>query len=159
MVSHDKFEFHSNLDIWPTLQPKIGQTNFSALWPKKLYTAFIFGTHTQHSKCLELHCLSSWLGNFGHLVAADTQKGDFNRAPPPAECFLRFFICDQAALRTLISVCLSVRLSVRHTLLTMFLSLYHPDIFRTYYHWQMWPPCKRSRSEVNGQGHRCHDPT
>ena len=30
----------------------------------------------------------------------------------------------------------------------MFLSSYHPEIFRSYYHWQMWCPCKRSRSKV-----------
>ena len=52
------------------------------------------------------------------------------------------FSCDQAALRTLISVCPSVRLSVCHTFLTIVLSLYHPEIFRTYYRWQMWRPCR-----------------
>ena len=36
------------------------------------------------------------------------------------------------------SVCLSVRLSVRHTFLTMFPSLYHHVIFRSYYQWQKW---------------------
>ena len=65
------------------------------------------------------------------------------------------FSCDQAALRTL----LSVRLSVCHTFFTMFLSSYHHEIFRSYYHWQKWCPCKRSRSKVKGQGHRGHDPT
>ena len=52
------------------------------------------------------------------------------------------------------SVRLSVRLSVRHTFLTMFPSLYHHEIFRSYYQWQKWRPCKKSRSEVKGQGHR-----
>ena len=36
----------------------------------------------------------------------------------------------------------------------MFPSSYHHEIFRSYYHWQTWCPCKRSRSEVKGQGHR-----
>ena len=66
------------------------------------------------------------------------------------------FSCDQAALRTLISVCpfvrlsvcLSVCLSICHTFFTMFLSSYHPEIFRSYYHWQTRCPCKRSRSKV-----------
>ena len=53
----------------------------------------------------------------------------------------------------------SVRLSVRHTFLTMFPSSYHHEIFRSYYQWQKWRPCKRSRSEVKGQGHRGHNPT
>ena len=68
------------------------------------------------------------------------------------------FSCDQAALRTTISVCLSVCLSVCDTFFTMFLSLYHHEIFRSDYQWQKWCPCKRSRSEVKGQSHRGHDP-
>ena len=56
------------------------------------------------------------------------------------------------------SVYLSVRPPVCYTFFTMFLSLYHHDIFRNYYHWQTWCPCKRSRSEVKGQSHRGHDP-
>ena len=46
------------------------------------------------------------------------------------------------------SVRLSVRLSVRHTFFTMFPSSYHHEIFRRYYQWQKWRPCKRSRSKV-----------
>ena len=56
------------------------------------------------------------------------------------------------------SVCPSVRPSVRHTFLTMFPSSYHHEIFRSYYQWQKWRPCKRSRSEVKGQSHRGHNP-
>ena len=29
----------------------------------------------------------------------------------------------------------------------MFVSSYHHEIFRSYYHWQKWCPCKRSRSQ------------
>ena len=47
-----------------------------------------------------------------------------------------------------LSVCLSVCPSVRHTFLTMFPSSYHHEIFRSYYQWQKWRPCKRSRSKV-----------
>ena len=72
------------------------------------------------------------------------------------------FSCDQAALQMVFSVCLSVRLSVClsvcHTFFTMFPSSYHHEIFRSYYQWQKWRPCKRSRSEVKGQGHWGHDP-
>ena len=57
------------------------------------------------------------------------------------------------------SVCLSVRLSVCHTFFTMFPSSYHHEIFRSYYHGQKWCPCKRSKSEVKGQGHRGQHPT
>ena len=41
--------------------------------------------------------------------------------------------------------------SLRFALLTMFPSSYHHEIFRSYYQWQKWRPCKRSRSEVKGQ--------
>ena len=69
------------------------------------------------------------------------------------------FSCDQAALWMVQSVSPSVRPSVRHTFLTMFPSSYHHEIFRSYYQWKKWRPCKRSRSEVKGQGHRGHNPT
>ena len=52
------------------------------------------------------------------------------------------------------SVCPSVRLSVRHTFLTMYPSSHHHEIVRSYYQWQKWRPSKNSRSEVKGQGHR-----
>ena len=75
------------------------------------------------------------------------------------------FSCDQAALQMVFSVCLSVRPSVCLSVcpsvrpsMTMFPSSYH-EIFRSYYQWQKWRPCKRSRSEVKGQGHRGHNPT
>ena len=58
--------------------------------------------------------------------------------------FLSLFSCDQAALRTL----LTVHPSVCHTFFTMFPSLYHHEIFRSDYQWQTWYPCKRSRSKV-----------
>ena len=71
----------------------------------------------------------------------------------PSVYLSQLFSCDQAALRTLLSVRLSVRPSVCYTFFTMFLSPYH-EIFRSYYQWQKWCPCKRSRSEVKCQGHR-----
>ena len=64
---------------------------------------------------------------------------------------LTVFSCDQAALQMVFSVCLSVRLSVCHTFLTMFPSSHHHEIFRSYY---QWPEVK-----VRGQGHRGHNPT
>ena len=57
------------------------------------------------------------------------------------------------------SVCLSVCLSVCHTFLTMFPSSYHHEIFWSYSQWRKQGPCKRSSSEVKGQGHRSQDPT
>ena len=45
-----------------------------------------------------------------------------------------------------LSVCPHVCLSVCHTFFTVFLSSYHHENFRSYYQWQKWCPCKRSRS-------------
>ena len=63
------------------------------------------------------------------------------------------FSCDQAALRTLLSVRLHVRLSVRPSP-TLSKYSYHLIMPKIYYHWQKGCPCKRSRSEVIGQGHK-----
>ena len=50
----------------------------------------------------------------------------------------------QAALCMVQSVCLSVCPSVRPShLLTVFPSSHHHEIFRTYYQWQKWRPCKK----------------
>ena len=73
---------------------------------------------------------------------------------------INFFSCHQAALWMVQSVCLSVCPSVCcHTFLVMLLSSYHHGIFESYYQWQKWRPCKRSRSEVKGQGHRGQHPS
>ena len=64
--------------------------------------------------------------------------------------------CDQAVLRTLPSARPSERLSFSPSVIPFshcFLSSYHREIFRSSYHWQKWCPCKRSRSNVKGQGH------
>ena len=41
-----------------------------------------------------------------------------------------------------------IRPSVCDAFFTMFLSSYHHEFVRSYYHWQKWCPCKRSRSKV-----------
>ena len=71
-----------------------------------------------------------------------------NKTTNRASGFEQIFKCDQAALWMVQSVRPSVRLSVCHTFLTMFPSSYHHEIFRSYYQWQKWCPCKRSRSKV-----------
>ena len=44
--------------------------------------------------------------------------------------------------------CGSVRPSVRLSVTPYWLSSYHHEIFRSYYQWQKWCPCKRPRSKV-----------
>ena len=58
------------------------------------------------------------------------------------------FSCDQAALITLISVCLSVLPSVCHTFLTMFQEIS-----------PLTDVMSMQKVKVKGQGHRGHDPT
>ena len=78
------------------------------------------------------------------------------------------FSCDQAALRSRLSVRLSVLsftpfslckfkfkffiVSIPSHLFHYVSSSYHHEIFRCYYHWQKWCPWKRS--EVKGHSHR-----
>ena len=92
----------------------------------------------------KLRNFQQWLSKLGNFLAATKQLYEWFS---PSVC-----------LSVRPSVCLSVRPSVCHTFLTMFPSSYHHEIFRSYYQWQKWRPCKRSRSEVKGQGHRGHDP-
>ena len=78
-------------------------------------------------------------------------------------CFM-FLLSILAATKQLYkwfsqSVCPSICPPICHTFFTMFPSLYHHDIFRTYCHWQKQCPCKGLRSEVKGQGHRGQKPT
>ena len=51
---------------------------------------------------------------------------------------LWIFSCDQAALWMV----QSVRPCVCHTVLIMFPSSYHHEIFRSHYQWRKWHPCK-----------------
>ena len=65
------------------------------------------------------------------------------------------FSCDQAALRTL----LSVRLFVRPSVTPFSICSPHCIIMKLCYcHWQKWCPCKRSSSVIKGQGHRGQKP-
>ena len=65
------------------------------------------------------------------------------------QLILEIFSCDQAALWMVFSaVRLSVCLSVCHTFLSMFPSLYHHEIFRSYHQGPGYGPCKSSRSKV-----------
>ena len=57
------------------------------------------------------------------------------------------------------SVCLSVCPFVCLYVTPFWLCSHHRIIMKFYYQWQKWRPCKRSRSELKGQGHRGHNPT
>ena len=122
------------------------------------------GRFSSYSKFLSVYAMSFW-GCFCSLLSELHNNVALLSESLYWACSC-IFSCDQAALWMVQSVCpsvrpsvcLSVRPSVCHTFLTMFPSSYHHEIFRSYYQWQKWRPCKRSRSEVKGQGHRGHDP-
>ena len=80
-MSHVKFEFHSNLDTWPTLQPKIGQSHLSAYMPLKIYRGLRFGTHTQIMSVLTPTDFCHAWAIFGPLVDKNTRKGDLVELP------------------------------------------------------------------------------
>ena len=62
------------------------------------------------------------------------------------ETFIKFLPATSSS--TNVSIRLSVCPSVCHTFITMFPSSYHHDIFRSFYQWHNWCPCKRSGSKV-----------
>ena len=138
------------------------KNTYQSFWPNNAHRIITLYMHLQFERthwgaALACHALHSLGHSFG-CVPISMNKSDcgghhVNEAYVDAQIAM-LFSCDQAALRTLISVCLSVC----HTFLTMLLSSYHPEIFRSYHHWQTRNPCKRSRSEVKGQGHKGHDP-
>ena len=83
------------------------------------------------------------------------------------ELYQKHFSCDQAALRTLLSVRPSVRPSVCLSVcLCLFVTPFHYVPVVVSLNFQellpltkvMWCPCKRSRSEVKSQGHRGQNP-
>ena len=81
-------------------------------------------------------------------IPIDGDLWRFAQSDRATQWFWGVFSCDQAAIWMVQSARLSVCPSVRHTFLTMFPSSYHHEIFRSYYQWQKWWPCKRSRSKV-----------
>ena len=62
------------------------------------------------------------------------------------------------SLYVCLSVCLFVSLSVCPSHLFDYVPIMVSS-WNCYYHWQKWRPCKRSRSDVKGQGHRGQHPT
>ena len=106
------------------------------IWTRFIALCFAIATFSLSSESCD---------SFAHIVAATKQ--------------LYEWFSPSVRLSVCLSVCPSVWLFVRHTFLTMFPSSYHHEIFRRYYQWQKWRPCKRSRSQVKDQGHRGHNHT
>ena len=169
--------FDANLNGLPNLESvKIDQINsFDYLMLPETYNADIYFNGNIFQEFMwKFHCLAN--NNWAveeitiYVVYIDvsvTGIGPVLAGFHILSLILAVFSCDQAALWMVqsvrlsvrLSVCPSVRPSVCHTFLTMFPSSYHHEIFRSYYQWQKWRPCKRSRSEVKGRGHRGHNPT
>ena len=78
-------------------------------------------------------------------------------------CRFHFWYLPHFKLRPSSSMNGSVRLSVLQSVrpsyrFDIFVLLYHHEIFRKYYQWQMWCSWKRSRSQVNGPDHKRSKP-
>ena len=67
--------------LWPTLQPKIGQSHLSAFMALKIILRLqIWYTHS-NSECLDPYWLLSCLGNFWPSGGQKHSKGGVSRAP------------------------------------------------------------------------------
>ena len=130
-------------------------------WRIHRYEQYLFYHNPCHFNCQYILHISKWCQSMIIHIRICSPACSAKVCVRHQTANLCVFSCDQAALWMVQSVrpsvCLSVRLSVCHTFLTMFPSSYHHQIFRSYYQWQKWRPCKRS--EVKGQGHRGHNPT
>ena len=105
---------------------------------KKLYEWFCLSVHPLNASILVWHTCASALS--GWVLYRQLELTKLTR--PDLHHVVGLFILRDVRP----SICLSV--SIRHTFLTMFSSSYHHEIFRSYYQWQKWRPCKRSRSKV-----------
>ena len=137
-------------------------------WLAKTMTFMIFPLNVPlYYRCNETHIniakIVSWETTL-HVRGGHFTKVSIDFACLTVEPLQNIIVIFLAATKQLYdwfipSVCPSVCPSVRHTFFTMFPSSYHHEIFRSYYPGQKWCPCKRSRSEVKGQGHRGQHPT
>ena len=124
-------------------QPVRGQGVWCDWGIRQIFSGMIkhtFGLYV----CVNTLCIPAQINAICAIQPKNTTLAAF-RQPYFINPFL-IFSCDQAALGTPLSVRPSVCLSVCHVFFTMFLSPYHHEIFRSYYQWQKWCPCKRSRS-------------
>ena len=71
--------------------------------------------------------------------------------------FLPFLLRPSSFKNTSVRPSISLSVCLSHHFFTMFLSTYHHEIFRSYYHWHKWCPSKRSRLQARGQGSRCQN--
>ena len=104
--------------LWPTLQPKIGQSHLSAFMALKIILRpQIWYTHL-YCECLDPYWFSSWLGNFWPSGRQNTWKGVLLGLPASEKfsgLFIRPFEKRDVLCRGNVrpSVRLSVRPSVR----------------------------------------------
>ena len=76
--------------LWPTLQPKIGQSHLSAFMAlKTIWRPQIWYIHL-YCECLDLYWFSSWLGNFWPSCRQKHVKGGVTRAPSQRKAFRTF---------------------------------------------------------------------
>ena len=129
---------------------------YESNWIFELYYNDKLDNETQEiQNCVNNHTditLTSGHGTFPALRAIWIHRSpaDSPHKGPVTQSLV--FSCHQAALRTFLSVRLSVCLSVRPSVTPFSQCSCHRIIMRYYYR-QKWRPCKSSRSEIKGLGH------
>ena len=120
-----KFGLDYNLADFTGLDIHLGRTPLGILYKSLVmfYTSWVVMTNTHGcaSICNRI-MFALWIRRSSNYIQIRKTKANFS--------------CDQAALITVQSVCLSVCLSVSYTFFTMFPSSYHHEISRNHYHWQ-----------------------
>ena len=95
MVSHVKFEFHSNRDTLTYFTAKNRSKSFFLhSSPKKLYRGLRFGTHTYVVSVLTTTDFRHGWAIFGPLVDKKHSEGGVSRAPSQRKVFWTFFHHD-----------------------------------------------------------------
>ena len=94
--------------LWPTLQPKIGQSHLSAFMARKLYRGLRFGTHTQIVSVLTpVDFCHAW-AIFGSLVGKNTRKWELVELPASDTWGLNFVRIRSLPLKNFLNFFLNV---------------------------------------------------
>ena len=93
--------------LWPTLQPKIGQSHVSAFMALKI-RGLRFGTHIQILSVLTPICFCHAWAFFGPLVDKNTRKGELIELPASDTWGLSFIRIGSLPLKSFLAIFLNV---------------------------------------------------
>ena len=108
VVSHVKFEFHSDPDTLTNFTAKNRSVIYLHSWLQKLYRGFRFGTHTQIVSVLTpVDFCHAW-AVFGPLVGKNTRKGELVELPASDTWGLSFVRIRSLPLKNFLDFFLNV---------------------------------------------------